>query len=261
MILFWDKFNKFAVDDQGEIPLKEKPELSFEFDQLAFSTDNADVAVREAKRITEDGEHHALTVGEVEELREYVSNLRAEYIPKVFGVDSENRYLGVVDANDPRISVVAAYAPANDHPNWRYISDEWVHCYFVNEEGKLAETGFLVLSYPVFGSRSRWDFQEEKWVSDEDYPSSLKDGQQAFLAWLTSSAIELASRNNPVEVSKEVSVQISKAILESLGDAVPEETKANIQVIIDSMLDEINNYCETHDDFRIVIDNLKSSNL
>ena len=260
MILFWDKYNQFVVDDQGEIPLVEKPELSFEFDELVFSTDNSQISVREA-RYSINGEQHSLTVGEVEELREYAANLRANYVPKVFGVDSENRYLGVVDATDPRISVVAAYEPANNHPNWRYIEGEWTHCYFVNEEGKLAETGTMIMFWPPYGERSRWDFQEQKWVTDENYPSSLKEGQQAFMAWLTSSAIELASRNNSVEVSKEVSTQIAKAILESLGDAVPEEAKANIQVIIDSLLDEINNYCETHDDFRIVIDNLKSSNL
>lgn len=137
----------YIQDRDGQIVLKEKPKLSWEYNHIRYYN---------IERIwgLVDGTDIELSPDQCQELEDFIINKRQEVGILKPGVDVDGNYLGIISVNDPRFhKIVTETPPTADEWIWDFTKDKWSIPYYFNEEGlvcsKESSVGFTFVIPPV----------------------------------------------------------------------------------------------------------------
>lgn len=127
-MFMWFLQGNYIQDDNGQIILKEKPVLSWEYDYIRYYNAEKVFGLTEGNDIP-------LTQEQCDELDSFIIEKRKQVgILKMF-VDSQGNYLGLKNIEDPDLdpdvhSTVALAPPNGDDWIWNYEENQWKRQYF-----------------------------------------------------------------------------------------------------------------------------------
>lgn len=167
-ILVWSPGAQYIIDEHGQVMLTEKPALGFSYDTISYYSDGTDQTF--TNRVAARGVGIKLGTSLIAACESFITSKRNEVGILKLCVNSDGKFLGYINKDNPAVHQIVDMAPPNDDGwRWNFELNNWDRVYFFDIDGnptdEASSVGSTLLPPPTafFPIPIKWNATANEW--------------------------------------------------------------------------------------------------